>query len=121
MKERKWVIRWKKANDVEEVFKVYCEAYERRFRRKLRTNLHEGVRRNLSHFVQREGAETAKKAIRFVFTSSKMRWITLGSVDAFLANRGNFERYVEPYLDEVAGEQAEWTGPRDEAPGMARW
>lgn len=114
MKLRKWVVKKKKLEDVlDDVFALYEECYEKRFRRKLRGSLAKShVRDNLDVLIEREGVDVARDAIRALFLSPKMRWVT-SCPDQFLANKNTFEHVARVLADGGPGEQAEWRGSRE--------
>jgi hypothetical protein len=111
MRIRKWVVR-----SPEAAYELYCDLYEKRFRRKLKGKaLQSTVKGNLGHLVARVGGEEALLAVRVIMTSPKLKWVT-SPPDAFLANETTYERHVGPLLHEpthASGEQAEWSGSRD--------
>ena len=112
MRVRKWVVKPAKQASAEEVFRFYCEAYERRFRRKVGgLKVQAVIRGNLGHLTKRVGVDEAKRAITTIMTSPKLRWVS-SMPDSFLANRDNYDRHVGPVLsDRAGGEQSEYRGP----------
>ena len=113
MEVRKWVVKQKKAQGVEELVEEYARQYEARHRRKIRSlKLVQDIRGNLGHLLNHAGFEDAMAGIKAVFTHPKLKWVSYP--DGFLATKSNFEKYVVPVLSERSpGEQSEWQGPKD--------
>ncbi len=110
MEIRKWVVR----PGVNDVVSVFMTHYELRYRRKVKSGRNrQGIQDNLAHLVKRVGVEEAKEAIKVIFTSPKLKWVS-ACFDSFLANPSNYEKFVQPVLlARPPGEQSEWKGPRD--------
>ena len=119
MRVIKWIVSSNKPNALDEVFAAYQKHYESRFYRKVKgLKLQQTIRDNLAVVVGRVGKEEAIRAIRILLTSPRLRWVCT-SPDVFLSNETNYERHIVPAMadEREAGEQAEWSGDRDETPG----
>lgn len=102
------------------LFGLYVAMYEDRYKRRwpYTSATSQIVVNDLRLLVVREKEmATAIKAVRAIFTHSKLRWINSTHHD-MLADRDKYFKHVFPYVFEeqqAKGEQSEWGGARGEA------
>lgn len=123
MKSRKWIVK-PKAPTADNVFDVYAEEYEKRYRTKLKSAEKTEVRRDLEIVTGRLGVTDAIRAVRIMF-GPKMKWFMSRNKASFIATKDTFERHILDLLQEpevMTGESGQWRGDQtDQAGSQKAW
>lgn len=101
------------------LYGLYIQEWEKKFDGQWKMTVYgsKEVIHILRQLVVSHGMDFAVGAVRTVFEIS---WITAAH-DRFLGNPNNITRFIIPEMakKKVRGEQAEWTGPREDASGTS--